>query len=242
MDVRVPAEAVALDERREPFVLASVIGRRGPSSGQEGAKAIILSDGSIRGWLGGACATPTVVREALAALGDGEPRRVQLGTEGEEPMACHSEGALEIYLEPMVPPPQVVVLGGSPAVAAIGSMAEALGWRAVVLDTGESVDLSGVEVDGATAIIVATQGHYDDEALAAALQTEAGYIGLIASERRAKAVRDQLATSELGEEQLSRIHAPAGLDLGPTENVEIAAAVIADLVARKARGELRIAE
>ena len=250
MDVRVLAEAVALAAERQPFVLASVIWRRGPSSGQQGSKAVILSDGTIRGWLGGACAASTVEREALAALADGEPRRLLLGSESESddrdhdgraaaPMACESDGAMEVYLEPMVPAPQAIVIGRSPAVDALATMATALDWTAVVIDDETKLDLSGLSIDAGTAIVVATQGHYDDAALTAALRTDAGYIGLISSDKRAAAVKEHLRQAGIDDAQLARIHAPAGLDLGRTENLEIAAAVIADLVARRARGELR---
>jgi xanthine dehydrogenase accessory factor len=118
-------EAVDLQRRGEPFVLATVVWRRGPSSGQQGGKTIIRADGAMSGWIGGACATPTVLREARAALEDGRPRLLVLGPAGEldgalrpdvtaVPMACESEGAMELYLEPFLPPPGVVVVGRSP--------------------------------------------------------------------------------------------------------------------------------
>jgi len=111
------AEAVELTRARTPFALATVVWRRAPSSGHIGSKAIVLSDGTVRGWLGGACAEPTVVKEALAALDDGAARRLFLGAPDELaahdiddtltiPMACESEGAMEIYLEPFLPAPQ----------------------------------------------------------------------------------------------------------------------------------------
>lgn len=255
------AEAVRLSEARQPFVLVSVIWRRGPSSGQQGSKAIILADGTVRGWMGGACAAPTVVAEALESLDDGEPRLLFLGQPDElderrhdgltsVPMACESEGALEVYLEPTLPPPQVIAIGRSPAVDALAQMAVALGWTATVVDDGGNpdehvrpeivrtkLDLTGLGVDGASAVVVATQGHYDDLALSAALDTDAGYVGLVASPKRAESVLEYLR-DRFDPETLDRVHAPAGLDLGRVENVEIAAAVLADLVARRSRGEL----
>ena len=138
MTLSVLQEAVALAEAREPFVLATVVWRRGPSSGQQGSKAVILADGTVRGWLGGACAEPTVVVQAREALLDGEPRLLLLGDVEDPsgapagcassgggpggtysvPMACENDGALEVYLEPVPPRPQLVVIGRSPAVAA----------------------------------------------------------------------------------------------------------------------------
>ncbi|MCY3911471.1 MAG: XdhC family protein [bacterium] len=272
MNVDVLARAVELRAQRLPFVLASVIWRRAPSSGQQGSQAVILSDGTVRGWLGGACAEPTVIVEALACLDHGEPRLLCLGpTNGRDrdrspvpgqaddhsdglrsiAMACDSEGAMEIYLEPNLPAPQVVVVGRSPAVDAIAAVATAIGWDAVIIDDGgqpddherpeqvrTSLDLSSLAIDPATAMVVATQGHYDDLALAAALGTNAGYIGLVASAKRAQAMNDYLRTQGFGEDDLARISAPAGLDLGRIPNREIAAAIMADLVARRAEGHL----
>ncbi|MGH3440658.1 MAG: XdhC family protein, partial [Nitriliruptorales bacterium] len=185
-------------ERGEAFAIATVVWRQGPSSGKAGSKAIVTPDGRVTGWLGGACAEPTVVREALASLVDGEPRLLSLGVEGEErrpgvtavPMACASEGAMEVYVEPMLPRPLLVVVGRSPAVGALVAMAAALGWRTAVVDDGggpsdhpaadrvvTELDLSGLPIDERTFLVVATQGHYDEPALREAVATPAGYVG-----------------------------------------------------------------
>lgn len=281
MTLSVLQEAVSLAEARVPFVLATVVWRRGPSSGQQGSKAVILADGTVRGWLGGACAEPTVVVQAREALLDGEPRLLLLGDvedpsggaaglgEGEEtvgcgsastggpggtysvPMACENDGALEVYLEPVPPRPQLVVIGRSPAVAALALMGHALEWDVAVIDDGgspdehplpelvrTSLDLSGLGVGVGSAIVVATQGHYDDLALEAALATDAAYVGLVAGHKRADAVAENLRGRGMSEEDLARIQAPAGLDLGRLSNRELAVAIMADLVARRASGEL----
>lgn len=257
------AEAVELTRARVPFALATVVWRRGPSSGHIGSKAVILGDGTVRGWLGGACAEPTVVKQGLASLDDGQARRLFLGSPDELPaheiddtltipMACESEGALEIYLEPFLPAPQVVVIGRSPAVHALTVQARSLGWDVAVIDDGgdpdehpipelvrTSLDLSGLGIGPSTAIVVATQGHYDDFALRAALDTDAGYLGVIAAEKRTSSLLELLRGQGVDDAQLARVHAPAGLDLGPVDNAEIAVAVLADLVARRAAGQLR---
>ncbi len=262
MNVSVLAEAVEFTEQRVPYVLATVVWRRGPSSGRQGAKALVLADGTVRGWLGGACAEPTVVRHARECLKSGDPALLLLGqpddldgrsSEGmvHVAMACESEGALEVYLEPHQPVPQLVAIGRSPAVDALADIATALGWKAAIVDDGGNpdehsrpdlvhtkLDLSPFRVDAATAVVVATQGHYDDLALEAALACGAGYVGLIASPRRAATVLDYLRSQGASEDTLACVHAPAGLDLGALANAEIAVAVIADLVARRARGEL----
>lgn len=265
MDAAVLAAAADLCEQRVPFALATVVWRRGPSSGRQGAKAVILADGTVRGWLGGACAEPSVVRHARESLQSGEPVLLLLGesdasdgrvTQGVRSiaMACESDGALEVYLEPQLPAPQIISVGRSPAADALAGLAVAVGWGAVVIDDGGAPDLHrnpdlvrtkldfcGLCVDSATAVVVATQGHYDDLALAEALATDAGYVGLIASRARAAAVLDLLRGRGYGDADLARVHAPAGLDLGPLANPEIAVSIMADLVARRTRGELRAA-
>ena len=274
------AEATALAEARTPFVLATVVWRRGPSSGQQGSKAVILADGTVRGWLGGACAEPTVVLQAREALLDGQPRLLMLGeregagggvggaegagegvgadTKGaggvhSVPMACENDGALEVYLEPVPPCPQLVVVGRSPAVHALALMGQALEWEVVVIDEGgkpdehpvpalvrTTLDFSDLGVGVSSAVVVATQGHYDDLALAAALETEASYVGLVAAPKRADAVRERLAGRGVPPDQLARINAPAGLDLGRLSNRELAVSILADLVALRASGRLAL--
>jgi xanthine dehydrogenase accessory factor len=260
MELDVLARAVAMRERREPFALATVVWRRSPSSGHLGSKALILSDGSMQGWLGGACAQPTVIHEALAAMSDGRSRLLLLGQPDDMgvrpddgilkvPMACESEGALEIYLEPVLPAPQVVIIGRSPAVFTLAQLATALEWDVAVIDDGGDpadhphpdavrtrMDLTGLGVGPATAIVVATQGHYDDLALEAALRTDAGYVGLIAAGKRASATLELLRQRGVADDQLARVTAPAGLDLGRVDNAEIAVAVLAELVARRTAG------
>jgi xanthine dehydrogenase accessory factor len=242
------AEAAALSERGEAFVLATVVWRRAPSSGQLGSKALILADGTMRGWLGGACAQPTVRREALMSLHDGRTRLLLLGLPAEAagvfgdgvvvvPMECGSEGALAVSLEPVVPAPLVVAIGGSPAVDTLASLARGLGWRAVVVESAEA--LASQPVDVGTAVVVATQGHDDEAALQAALRTPADYVGLVASRKRAASTLGYLRDRGVPEADLSRVQAPAGLDLGATDHREIAVAILAELVARRARGELR---
>ena len=254
--------AAELSKRGEPFVLATVVWRRAPSSGKEGSTALITPDGRVRGWLGGACAEPTVIREALRALEEGTPRLLFLGPPEEleargrqgvvtVPIACQSEGALEVYVEPVVPQPHLVVIGRSPAVAALTAMAGALGWRTVVVDDGgdpagypaagrvvTSLDLEQAGVTDQSWIVVATQGHYDEDALEQALATQAGYVGLVASRNRAQAVMGYLIDRGLSKEALARVRAPAGLDLGRVSHEEIAVAILAELVRDRAAGAL----
>lgn len=265
MRPNVLALANELSERGEAFVLATVVWRRAPSSGKEGSTALITPDRRVRGWLGGACAEPTVIREALKALEEGTPRLLFLGppeelaARGREgvvtvPIACQSEGALEVYVEPVLPQPQLVVIGRSPAVATLATMAGALGWRTVVVDEGGSagdyadagrvlttLDLEQAGVTDRSFVVVATQGHYDEDALERALATSAGYVGLVASVRRAEAVLGYLRDRGVAEDALARVHAPAGLDLGRIAHEEIAVAILAELVRERAAGNLEAA-
>lgn len=253
--MRILAHAAELERRGTPFALLTVVWRSGPTSGKLGAKAVVTADGRLEGFIGGACATPTVIEQALASLADGESRVLLLGdAPGRErpgvvsaPMACASDGAMEVLVEPMTPSPQVVVVGRSPLVATLIALAGALGWRTVVVDDGGAVhdhpgadevrthlDVDGLGIDDRSFVVVATQGRYDELALEAVLATEAGWVGLVASRRRAASVRDWLRDRGHGDAALARIHAPAGLDLGPVQHEEIAVAVIAALVADRA--------
>ena len=227
-------------------MLATVVWRRAPSSGKEGATALITPDRKVRGWLGGACAEPTVVREALKALEEGSPRLLFLGPPEElegrardgvvtVPIACQSEGALEVYVEPVLPQPQIVAIGRSPAAGALAALATGLGWRSVLVE--DSADL-GADVDERSYVVVATQGHFDEEALEHALATPAGYVGLVASRKRADAVLGYLRDRGVAEEALARVHAPAGLDLGHVATDEIAVAILAEIVQLRAAGAL----
>jgi xanthine dehydrogenase accessory factor len=240
------ALAADLSARGEPFVLATVVWRRAPSSGKEGATALITPDRQVRGWLGGACAEPTVVREALKALEEGSPRLLFLGSPEElegharagvvtVPIACQSEGALEVYVEPVLPQPQLVAIGRSPAARALAALATGLGWRSVLLE--DSGDL-GADVDERSYVVVATQGHFDEDALEHALATPAAYVGLVASRKRAEAVLGYLRDRGVADEALARVHAPAGLDLGHVATDEIAVAILAEIVQLRAAGSL----
>lgn len=249
-------------DRGEPCVLATVVWRRAPSSGKEGSRALIGADGSVTGWIGGACAEPTIVREAMQALADGRPRLVYLGPADElddrrrqgmvsVPIACQSEGALEVYVEPLLPAPHLVVVGRSPAAETLARMAKVLGWRSVLVDEGGSpvahagvgrvvttLDLDAAGVSEGSMVVVATQGHYDEAALEKALATPAAYVGLVASHKRAESVIGYLRQRGVAEDALSRVRSPAGLDLGRVSHEEIAVAVLAELVQLRAAGAL----
>ena len=150
------AQAAELARRGEDCALATVVWRQGPSSGQQGSRAIVTAAGAIHGWIGGACAEPTVIREAQAAITDGEPRLLLLGTPEQFghvpdgmrviPISCQSEGAMEVYIEPVVSTPHLVVVGRSPMSHMLRDLAQVLGWRADLVD---GADFSPEAVDAA---------------------------------------------------------------------------------------------
>lgn len=158
---------------------------------------------------------------------------------------------MEVHVEPMLPQPQLVAVGRSPAAIALTAMAAALGWRSVAVDDGgdptdhpgagrvvTTLDLGQANVDERSFVVVATQGHYDEAALEQALGTSAAYIGLVASRTRAEGVLGYLRDRGVSDDALARVHAPAGLDLGRIDSEEIAAAILAEIVQLKAEGGL----
>lgn len=248
-----------------PYALATVVRVDPPVSARVGDKAVVTADGALSGWVGGACSEPIVIREALAALAEGRPRLVRItpdsaeaaappgtatvGGEGTGPLTapgpaggvvsavstCPSGGGLEVFVEPVGVAPRLLVAGATPVARTLARLAQTLGYEVAALG---DADLAGVKPDSAgpdDAIVVATMGHYDEEALATALRTRAGYVGLVASRRRAATVFDSLRQRGVTEEDLSRVASPAGLDLGPSTQEEIGVAILAELIKERHR-------
>jgi xanthine dehydrogenase accessory factor len=230
----------------EAFALATVVWRQGPSSGQQGSRAIITASGELHGWIGGACAEPAVIREARQVITEGVPRLLLLGTreqfgtavpEGMTaiPIACQSEGALEVYIEPVLPVPHLVIVGRSPMAHTLAELARAIGWRSELID---GPDFSRADADERSIVVVATQGHGDEEAVQEAVAARPAYLGLVGSDRRGAAVLGYLAERGVPRERLDQVRVPAGLDLGRTSHREIAVAILAELVQLRAAGAL----
>ena len=239
-------QAAELARRGEAFALATVVWRQAPSSGKEGCRAIITAAGEVHGWIGGACAEPVVIREARQVIAEGVPRLLLLGTPDQfggsvpegmtfMPISCQSEGALEVYIEPAARAPHLVVVGQSPMASALAEMARALGWRADLITSRE---FSAANADEQSMVVVATQGHNDEDALEQAAAARPAYLGLVGSARRGEAVLGYLAERGVPQDELDRVHVPAGLDLGQTSHKEIAVAILAELVRLRASGEL----
>ena len=249
------ARAAELDGAGRTFAVATVVAVRKPTSARPGASGIVHPDGTIEGWVGGSCAQPVVVREALRSLADGQPRLLRLSKDApaegrrgdgviELVMTCHSGGTLEIYVEPHLPAPVMWVVGTTPIAAALVTLGSAAGWRVTVFDpiadpdafpaaerVVAAMDITGHDPAVAPAIVVATQGVWDEEALAAALTRDAAYVGLVASPTRAAVVRSWLRDEAgIPEERLAALRAPAGLDLGGETAEEVALSILAELV------------
>ncbi len=228
---------------------------RKPTSARPGASGIIHPDGTIEGWVGGSCAQPVVVREALRALGDGQPRLLRLSRDGpgegrradgviELVMTCHSGGTLEIYVEPHLPAPLLWVVGTTPIAGALARLGGAAGWRVTVIDpiaeadafpgaerVHASADIRGLDPDASPYVVVASQGIWDEEAVGLALTRDASYVGLVASPTRATVVRDWLREeTTIDQDRIGALRAPAGLDLGAETADEIALSILAELV------------
>ncbi|HEY7494194.1 MAG TPA: XdhC family protein [Candidatus Tectomicrobia bacterium] len=252
-------QAVDLRARGEPFALATVVACQRPTAAYPGAKALIRPDGTLTGWVGGSCAQPTVIREALKAIQDGTPRLLRIspaprsGAELQEGvydfvMTCASQGALEIYVEPFVPPPVLLVIGETPVAQALARFGTQLDFTVWVSDPDvtrerfpdaearyEHLEEACSRVQTSTYVVVATQGAYDEEALKAALATAAGYIGLVASTRRAAAILQTLRDQGVPSERLQRVTCPAGVQLGAVTPPEIAFSIMAEILQLRRR-------
>ena len=234
--------AAALRGRGEAFALATVVRCEPPTSAKPGAKALVRGDGTISGWVGGACAEPVVVREALLALRDGRPRLIGLVGEGarspirtegvlEYAMTCHSGGTLEIYVEPYLAKPRLVLIGHGPVVETLATLGRAADYSVEIVGEDAVQDGCGrVALTRRDSVVVATHSDSDGDALDQALRTEAGYVSLVASRRRASLVLGRLKQSGVPPERLGRLKAPAGLDIGAQTPQEIAVSILAEIV------------
>ena len=239
--------AVELTNSGESFVMATVVWRQGPSSGQSGSRAIITSDGKLHGWIGGACAEPVLIREAKKVMDSGKAQLIWLGQEVDfkgmhvpdgvitVPMACQSEGALQIYVEPVQSSPQVMIVGRSPMAVTLKQLIDVLNWRVQIVDFA---DFTMSMINSSTAVIIATQGHGDEEATEIALPAAPAYLGVVASRKRGAAVLSYLEDRGFSKTQIDTVNLPAGLDLGHTTHREMAVSILAQLVQLRAAGSL----
>lgn len=247
-----------------PFVLATVVRCVAPTSAQPGDRAIVTRDGRLQGWIGGACAEPLIRHEAVRALDEGTPRlihiapaedtvRTQGGGEVTVATTCPSGGTLDIFIEPRLPRPLLMVFGASPVAQTLVAIAGTIGFRTCVVHMGAvasdfpaadsvlgELDLKAAARGADSWAIVASMGHYDEEALACVLAAEPALdVGLVASRRRARSVLAALRDQGIDEAQLSRIRTPAGGERATTQ-AEIALLALAEIVTlRSARSKAR---
>jgi xanthine dehydrogenase accessory factor len=247
------AQAHELVKRGEPFGTATVVRAEKPTSGKPGDKAIVTLDGELHGWIGGSCARPTVITEALAALKDDRSRLIRLSTappdqterEGltDLSMTCFSGGTMEIYIEPHQPQPKLLIVGDRPVADALAGLGKLIGYRVVRVatpggsesqtDTDEWLagpEKIGEAVTPVTFIVVATHGEHDEIALEEALRARAPYVGLVASGKRADSIRAYLGVRGIPKEDLAALRSPAGLDIQARRPEEIAVSILAEIV------------
>src|SRR5580700_10978434 len=256
-----------LKAAEEAFVLATVVRTVSVTAAKAGAKAIIRPDGTIvAGWIGGGCARGAVLKAARESLADGEPRMVSVQPEnllaelGVKPgenrdgvrfaqNMCPSKGTMDVFVEPVLPHPSLVILGGSPVALSLAAQARQLGYHVTVaapasdLVAAPDADMLidsfklGELHQAKRFIVVSTQGRGDEAALRSAVATDAAYHAFVGSRRKMAALHDKLVGEGIDASALDRIKAPAGLDLGAITPEEIAMSILAEITVERRRGQ-----
>jgi len=240
-----------LRDQEQPFVLATVVAYKSPQSAKPGSKAIIKPDGEMIGWVGGGCVQPIVLREAKQALQTGKPKLLTISPE--EPrddwegvesfrMTCEGGGSLEIYLEPFLPKPQLLIVGYSPVAQTVAQLGKLLDFKVVVADPEASserfpeaelilTDLNSVrgQINEASYVVVATMGNRDEEGLLAVVGTRPTYLGLVASKKKSETLFEYVRSGGATDEDIAVITCPAGLEIGSQTLAEIALSVAAEI-------------
>jgi xanthine dehydrogenase accessory factor len=252
----------------EPFAIATIVRTVDATSAKPGAKAIVLADGTIaEGWIGGGCARSAVGKAGMAAISAGKPQFISLRPEellaaegvtaGEEREGvrfarngCPSKGSMDIFVEPVLPRPRLVVFGAGPVAMALADLAGRFDLHRVLAAPGlgpgmaEGVadqvqDGFALEAGGAGQrfVVVATQGRGDEAGLRAALASGAGYVAFVGSRRKFAALAARLQADGVDEAALARVKAPAGLDIHAITPEEIALSILAEITMRRRAGE-----
>jgi xanthine dehydrogenase accessory factor len=224
--------SAALRASRVPFVHARVVLAERPTSAKPGDEAIVFADGAMEGFVGGGCAVVTVRHESLEVLASGQTVLLRVTPEPEPSQPgkrvvhnpCLSGGTFEVFLEPVLPPPLIRVVGDAPTAASLLAMGRFLGYAMAPFD-------GSVEPDAA-AVVVASHGRGEEGALVAALEAGVPYVGLVASRKRGSAV---VAALPVSSELKARVHTPAGLDIGASTAEEVALSILAEIVASHPR-------
>lgn len=245
-----------LVKRGEPFALAIVVRREPPTSAQVGDMALITEAGAFHGWLGGSCTQPTVVHEAQRALADGKARLIALSPDlGADhrpgvtiiPATCASGGSVDIYIEPVLAPPRLLILGVSAAAQALARLGKAMGYSVDAADPLADpaafpqadrlfTDLEAPDLRRPSprptrlSVVVVTMGQWDEQATSLAVALEPSYLGVVASRKRFDQICEALGARGVPPDMLARIKNPAGLDIGAETPEEIALSILAEIV------------
>ncbi|MBW4710204.1 XdhC family protein [Roseobacter sp. YSTF-M11] len=243
----------ALRLRDEPFAVATIVRTAGATAAKPGAKALLRSDGTIlHGWLGGGCTRAAVQKAALVAIAQGKPQLVSVAPEdilsdkglvaGDEVEGvyfarngCPSKGSVDVFIDPSLPRPEVVIIGASPVATELAELAPRFDWEVTVLAPGDS--FAQTAPGRRRAIVIATQGQGDRTALEKALATEVDYVAFVGSRKKYAALAEKLRQSGISQNRINAVRAPAGIDIGAVTPEEIALSIIAELtqVRRHAR-------
>ncbi len=234
------------------FVIATVVRVERPTSVEPGDVALVRDDGTIEGFVGGVCAQHSVRVYSLKALETGQPLLLRIlpdadvpeDSAGEEDPAltevlsyeegtvtvqnpCLSGGAIEAFLEPVLPAPRVLVAGDSPIVAALARIGPEVGLDFITAGagTGESIPAAGD-----LALVVAAHGRDELPILRAGMEANLPYVGLVASHKRGAAVLEQLRSEGVADELVATVETPAGLNIGARSAGEIAVSILARII------------
>ncbi|MGI0155782.1 MAG: XdhC family protein, partial [Thermoplasmata archaeon] len=244
--------AQELRSRRAPFALATVVRAVRPTSGRPGYQAIVREDGTHVGWVGGACTEHLLVAEARAAMAAGTPRLLRVSPEPgghppeegvvNRPMTCQSGGTVEIFIEPNLPKPTLLIVGDSPVATSLAAFGALLGYRVVLVAPGvepselpdvdvvvPEVELVGPYLGPSTYAVVASMGKYDEAGLAPVARGPVAFVGLVASRTRARSLFAALREDGLTDAEIARVRNPVGLDLGASTPEEIALSILAEI-------------
>lgn len=244
------------------FCVATIVRTKDATSAKPGAKAVVTSDGELRGFLGGSCVTGAVTKEAQLALSTRQPKLIRIMPKEEVDVlvdldgtalhksSCPSGGTIEVFLEPMQTARLLIILGSSPITYALVRIAKASGYHTIIGTRQKAASMmaaadeyldsfaaAACKAGPEDALVLLTQGRHDREALKVALSSEAGYIGMVASRRKFAVLADAFAGNSVYRNRLADVRAPAGLDISAVEPEEIALSIMAEIIAFRRVGQ-----
>ncbi len=232
-----------------PYARVTIVRTQGATAAKAGAKAVVTAEGELIGWIGGGCLRGSVLRAAREAIDAAAPRliRVRPREDISAPQdadgvalyasGCPGKGGADVFIEPVMPKPPLIVVGHSQVGQALAELAPGLGFDLVLIGgegrASQFPELSGKPGLERGFIVIATQGSGDHAALKAALSSAAPYVACIASRAKAEALREKLAAEGVSGDALARLRAPAGLDIGARTPSEIAVSIMAEIIAMR---------